>query len=603
MSSTADNSPIASLGQRPHSSNPKPVIAGLTQDLEVDLDALGGANLKASIRGANLQTGDVVLSNWRGLDAEGGAFDLVADGTVVTDPDNVIVEIDNKIVTAARGGYAFLSYQVNDSASDESQRQFCYVGLRSVNRLPVVQVLQSHDLEIDKKEIQQHAHVVTAAYQAIQEGDTVELTVRRFRSDGRELKQFETGLISQQKFEGEPLEWYIPKAQLNTVDTGGYLQISYKIKLKDGSELEASRSQKFTIRDTSAIATLLPAPRVENGGSDEIDPGNYANGLPVAIDAYPQRAVGDYMMLAWVLASGEAHVQVVRVDQSSLVAKQFVLRIAHEWLVASLGAVQVFYQYVREGHSLTSEVLPLKVTRPRLIPPMPTVRGSSSTGAADEYNINAFDIRKSGAYVIIPAEADLLVGEYFEVHWQGEANAGRVIIEDSDAEGTRVFNVPADFVASNMGTTPSKRFEVFYRIVDRKTNLYLESKPVKLLVLPLEKERYHRVDCSDATAEEELVLVPGGATLTLAPWAFIDENQLLSIHLSGVGSDDKPVAEVLRDSVPVSQSEVEAGVIDALSYAVLDTLKSDAKFRVWASVSFDGTQWWDFPELDLTLKR
>ncbi|AHD17201.1 hypothetical protein C163_07160 [Pseudomonas sp. FGI182] len=603
MSSTADNSPIASLGQRPHSSNPKPVIAGLTQDLEVDLDALGGANLKASIRGANLQAGDVVLSNWRGLDAEGVAFDLVADGTVVTDPDNVIVEIDNKIVTAARGGYAFLSYQVNDSASDESLRQFCYVGLRSASRLPVVQVLQSHGLEIVKKDVQ-HLNVVAAAYQAIQEGDKAKLIVRRFRSNGNELTPaFETPLISQQKFKGEPLEWLVPKSAFNTVTTGGYLEIGYKVELKDGSELEASRVQKFMIRDGIDIGTLLPAPRVENGGSDEIDPGNYANGLPVAIDAYTQRAVGDYMMLAWVLASGEAHVQVVRVDQSSLVAKQFVLRIAHEWLVASLGAVQVFYQYGREGHSLTSEVLSLKVTRPRLTPPMPTVRGSSSTGAADEYNINAFDIRKSGAYVIIPAEADLREGEDFEVHWQGESNAGRVIIKTPDAEGPRVFNVPADFVAANMGTTPSKRFEVFYRIVDRETNLYWESKPVKLLILPLAEERYQLIDCPEANASGELVLAPGGATLTLAPWAFINDNQLLSIHLTGVAPDDRPVAEVLRDSVPVSESEVKAGVIDALSYAVLDKLKSGDKFFVWASVSFDGTQWWSFPKLDLTLKK
>lgn len=153
-------------------------------------------------------------------------------------------------------------------------------------------------------------------------------------------------------------------------------------------QLEASRTQKFIIRDVIDTATLLPVPRVENGGSDEIDPGNYTNGLPVAIDAYSQRAVGDHMVLAWMVPSGEAHVQVFRLDQSSLMAKQFVLRIEHKWLVASLGAVQVFYQYGREGRSLTSKVLSLNVTTPRVTPPMPTIRRSTQKGKSQMNSVS-----------------------------------------------------------------------------------------------------------------------------------------------------------------------------------------------------------------------
>lgn len=604
MNSTADNSPIARPGNSPRSRNPMPVIEGLTQDLEVDLDALGEVNLKFFIRGANLQLGDVVFTNWRGVDAEGVAFDLVGNGTPVNDPDNVIVEIDNKLVTAARGGYAFLSYQVNSTAGDESLRQFCYIGLRSASRLPVVQVLQSHGLEIVKAEVQQHVNVVAAAYQAIQEGDSAELTVRRIRSNGTELSPFVTQLISQQKFDGAPLEWQIPKAQLNSLDTGGHLQVSYKIKLRDGMQLEASRTQKFIIRDVIDTGTLLPVPRVENGGSDEIDPGNYTNGLPVAIDAYSQRAVGDHMVLAWMVPSGEAHVQVFRLDQSSLMAKQFVLRIEHKWLVASLGAVQVFYQYGREGRSLTSEVLSLNVTTPRVTPPMPTIRRSTQKGEEpNEFGIDAYDIRNSGAYVIIPDEADLREGEEFEVHWQGEPNAGRVVITTPSAEGPRVFNVPAKYIPANMGTTPSKRFDVLYRIVDKHTGHFLDSKPVKLLVSPLEEGRYMRIDCPDASSDGHLVLVPGGARLTLSRWIFINENQWLSIHFSGVAQDGTQLVGVLRDSVAVSESEVKEGVRDVLPYEELDKLKSDSPLSVWASVSFDGTQWWRFPTLYLTFKR
>lgn len=234
---------------------------------------------------------------------------------------------------------------------------------------------------------------------------------------------------------------------------------------------------------------------------------------------------------------------------------------------------------------------------------MPTVRGSAGTGEADEYNIDAYDIRKNGAYIIIPDEADIRDGENVQVHWMGESSAGQVVIKSPSAEGPRVFNVPADYVAANMGTTPSKRFEVFYRIVDGKTGLYLDSKPVKLLVLPLASERYTRVDCPEASGDGNLVLAPGGATLTLEPWAFIREGQLLSLNLSGVTPGGEPVMEVLRDSVPVSDSEVKVGVSDVLSYALLNRLASNGRFSVWASASFDGVQWWEFPKLGLTLRK
>ena len=53
------------------SRTPKPVIEGLTQNLEVDLAALGNGDLKATIQGAGLQPGDKVYSNWRGLNSAG----------------------------------------------------------------------------------------------------------------------------------------------------------------------------------------------------------------------------------------------------------------------------------------------------------------------------------------------------------------------------------------------------------------------------------------------------------------------------------------------------------------------------------------------------
>ncbi|MFJ4387122.1 hypothetical protein ACIP02_22700 [Pseudomonas sp. NPDC089408] len=608
MSSKADSSANATLGAGTYIINPKPIVEGLTEKFEVDLDALGSEDLRATIQGAELKVGDVVLSNWRGLSPDGVPFDKVQDGTVVEDAANVTIKIANKTVVDAGGGYAFLSYQVNDSAAPESLRQFCYIGLRppepdpDPEQLPVVQVLQSHGLEISKPDIKVNIQVVTAAYQAIQEGDKVELTVRRFRSTGTELSKLTKPLPAGQTFKGEPLEWLIPLSDLNTVDVGGRLEISYTITLKDGGERVPSRAQTFMIRGAIDDGTLLAPPSVDNGGSDEIEPGNHPNGLSIRIDGYPQRAVGDYMALAWVLPSGEKDLQIIRLDESSLLSARFTLRIAQDVLLASVGAVQVFYQYGREGRSQTSRPLSLKVVKPRAVPPMPTVRNAKQAGAVDEYNIDANDIRRNGASVIIPGEADVRPSERLEVHWQGEPNSGRTVIESPSTEGPRVFNVPAEFVAANMGNTESKRFEVFYRLVDNNTGDYWDSKPVKLLVLPLPVTVYPRIDCPEANSSEELVLVPAGATLKLESWVLIKEDQRLSFYLSGIGHEGGPIKETVRNALPVTSAEVKNGASGVLEYAVLRKLKVGAKFQLWASVSFDGDQWWDFPKLDLTLK-
>lgn len=580
------------------SRTPKPVIEGLTQNLEVDLAALGNGDLKATIQGAGLQPGDKVYSNWRGLNSAGEPFDCIGELTLVSDPNNVVVTINNDVVVDAKDGYAFLSYQVNSVTAEESLRQFCYVGLRAPSRLPVVQILQSHDLNIDKDELQQYANVVTPACQAIQQVAEAKLTIRRFRNSGSELSKLEKQLPRDQKFDGEPLEWLISKAELNTVDVGGWIEISYTITLKDGGELAPSRVQKFVISGPTDPGTLLPAPQVGDG-SDPIDPGSYPDGVQVHIKGYPNAAVGDYLLLAWVMPSGEAHVQVTRLDESSLVAGQFTLRIEQAVLSASIGAVQVYYQYGREGASLTSQVQSLVVRAPRVVPPMPTVRGSKQL-EGNEYDIYAFDIRRNGADIIIPAEADLLPNEDFEVHWQGEPNGGRTVIYHPTAEGPRVFNVPPEFVGANMGNEASKRFDVFYRIVDRETLQHWDSKPVKLLVLPLEKANYPMIDSPDADWQGNLELKPEGARLTLNPWAFIKKDQLLSIHVSGIGLE--PADEFVRKDVPVKEAEVTEGVVDMLSYDLLKKLEPNKEFKVWASVKFDGVTPWEFPWRGLTVK-
>ncbi|MEG0635646.1 MAG: hypothetical protein RR517_24285 [Pseudomonas sp.] len=593
--------------------NPLPIIDGLTENMEVDVDALQGKNLKVFIRGADVEQGDVLLSNWRAVGANGYPFDFARDAVLVEDPAEVVVEIANDILERAKGGVGLYSYQIVNQAGqegEESLRQFCYIGLRGLGiaaeKLPVVHVLEAHERVIVRQSAD--LRVVVAAYQAIQEGDTVEMTVRRFRSSGAELSPYKRQLSDVQRFNGEPLEWNLPDSQLNTVGTGGRVEISYQITLKGDEVLEPSRPETFTIQSAIEPSTLLPVPKAGDGGSDVIDPGNFLNGLPIVIDAYKDRAVGDYLVLVW--SSNKKQVQqVVRLDESSLVTEHFRFTIEQKVLNESVGDAEVFYQFSRAGHALSSQVLLLKVEAPRATPPMPTVRDASSGAGAENYQIDASKLRRNGAFVIIPPQPKLRPGEHYDVHWHGHANGGRTVIEVpavDDPDEPIVCNVPVDFVAANMGETDkdeSRRFDVFYRIVDKDAALYWESPPLRLLIAPLAATAYSRIQCPEANTGGELKLTPAGASLTLDPWVFINEGHPLSIHLTGVGPQGEVISETLRNAVPVSQQEHVSGVQEALKYDVLQTLAFDRQFSVWASTTFDGQVWREFPRLNLTLRK
>ncbi|MGE8454655.1 MAG: RHS repeat-associated core domain-containing protein, partial [Pseudomonadales bacterium] len=122
----------------------------------------------------------------------------------------------------------------------------------------------------------------------------------------------------------------------------------------------------------------------------------------------------------------------------------------------SVGDAEVFYQFSRVGHALSSQVLLLKVEAPRATPPMPTVRDAKPGTGTENYQIDASKLRRNGAFVIIPPQPKLRPGEHYDVHWHGHANGGRTVIEVpavDDPDEPIVCNVPVDFVAANMGET------------------------------------------------------------------------------------------------------------------------------------------------------
>ena len=139
------------------------------------------------------------------------------------------------------------------------------------------------------------------------------------------------------------------------------------------------------------------------------------------------------------------------------------------------------------------------------------------------------------------------------------------------------------------GENDSRRFEVFYKIVDKDGMRTAPSAAVDLRIQPLVFNSL--VTCEQIETNGELwrsKVAPNGALLEVKGvllWPFAAPGQLLTIAIKD--------GAVLRNRVPVSALEHGgAWVQQRLLLAVFDGLVEGTKYSVYAEISFDGGDSW-----------
>lgn len=587
--------------------NPLPIVP-LRNDttMALDLDALGSDPLYITIKGNHIGGGDEVYMIWRGAAPDGTPFDeLGAAQRVPNDYDPAVgwdgFFISNRLVVSTKDGWGFISYKVNDPAesSEDSFRVFCYVGKRpqpAGERLPVAQALQSHDRVIVWDELETDGVLfLVPPYQAMQEGDRVDLVLTGYTSDGTQQPPETERLDVTADDVGQALQCWFAKSIFTRIREGR-AEVQYRITLAGRPPELSSAVQTFSVARLPSTVDLLPKPEVEGYTGGPIDPGVYPRGLTVRVPSYPGLQPSDHLLLYWQDAiTPVPDVQVARMDLSSVEASEIVFSIAAGALKPA-GERSLLYHFAREGEAMASEPLSLQVVPGRQLQ-LPIIEQAENDGE-EKQRLFATSVI-TGAYVIVP-EIDLAPGERIEVVWQGPVDEARQVVDTPEKDSPRRFKIAPGVIAASMhqpSAPESRRFPVFYRIVaDGAPDL--PSPSIDLRVEPLAVSSYPTLFCAIPSAPtgdlHEDQLQPQGALLRLMPWSFIGLGQLLTLYVEDVA--------VLRDAQPVTAEEIAAGWVDQwLSKEVFARMENGKVHRVHAKISFDsGVSDHRMPALGLT---
>lgn len=589
--------------------HPPAVIPLKNKNDEIDLAELGSADLETWVKGDHIVFGDNIFPIWRGMGSDGTPFDEL--GTVIEvpadyDPNTGIrIAINNRFV-AQDGGWAFYSYKVNgrDESVPDSQRVFCYLGVRQRGggeTLPVVQARESHDREIDYSALgTEGVTFIAPPYQAVQVGDSVELVIRRFKADGAESGEVFEIWDATETNVGQPITWQCSRSSFATI-RNGRAEVHYQITLSGQNGVITSPAQAFSITTAPSQTDYLPEVSVDRYTGGPLDPGLFPNGLTVRVPAYPGMQAGDHLLLYWQgAATPDLQVQAARMDLSNLEAQDMTFRVGTDAL--DVGDNRLSYQFARAGEALSSDIFNVEVVPGRTLD-APRIELAKPDGQGRQV-LEASDVIL-GAYVVVPT-LQLAPGEKIVVHWQGHANGGVQVTDTPEPGDAQRYRINPGVIAANMHQprdVEGRRFEVYYQIVKDGTAEPAQSPSVNLRVAPLAPNPTFA--CAQAEPNGDLrnsKLTSNGALLRISGaglWPFAAIGQLLTITVDNVTDG------VLRNALPVTALELNGAKVEQwLSKAVYGRMADGAQHTVRGQVSFDkGDSWHDMPVLRLTPRK
>ncbi|QHG63926.1 hypothetical protein [Pseudomonas putida] len=594
QSDNQDNSVVLVSGLK------EPDIPLRNKKKEIDLDALGGNDLRTVIKYTGMEEGDLVKTLWLGANNDGEPFDT--EGTYPVHRDDLanglVVSIGNATVVAAKGGEAFYSYTVTPlspsgrSSSLISRRSFCFIGVRPEENnesLQVILGLESHDLVIKPKELEAAGVTfIVAPYQAMKIGDEITFTLQGFDEDDyRETPIIEKLRVTKEHLAKKALAFTIGKNIFLMIDQGR-AEVSYRIDFVDGKDAE-SPVQNFIINSAASLPGFLPDPSIVGHiPGVPLNPGKFRDGLTVTVNGYPGMQISDCIALRWRSPVRDL-LQTIRVDASVQVVGGIAFHVPVDYLLENQGLnVYLSCLFAREGAGQCSQELTVSIETPRELSAPEVLAATPDTEMGTGRGTLLAKDALGGVWVEV---ADVLLpGERAEVHWRGWPEYGEYEAPEPAGSNPRRFFIPERFVPANMGrgaVDENRRFEVVY-VVHSKDGP-LESAPYNLRIKPPPSNEYPTVQCAQVRAGQlSLAEVPGGADLELGTWYFGKAGDLIQLQVTGV-TPTGVLDEIIRDaSEPVTEAEAKEGIKARLALSTLNKLSLDEAFTVHARLSFDG---------------
>ncbi|WP_338523181.1 hypothetical protein NUH87_25695 [Pseudomonas batumici] len=572
---------------------PVPHIPGLLAGNIIDIEQLAGDPLRTYIKYDVIAIHDVLWPNWRGCSAQGQVHDYVnqrVDVTVAagyTPELGMPVDIPHSLIKHLDQGWGFYSYSVAPPADPtnrgpESQRQFCYVGVRS-SALPVPQVKESHALALDPATTTVTA--VVSPYAAMSVGDKVKLFWEVFYHGLPDDLWSQTKTLVAEDI-GRPLSWAVPRSFVVGMD---YVEARYTVEYIGGGDSE-SIMQVIEFVPPDPNVPLLVAVRVKDLVGTEIDPRQFPDGLTLIIDLDSGMLPGDEVLLYWTGERSTASViKSLRIDLSVLDSGVLEFHLEPRWLTDNQGGeVHCSYQYAREGFARSSVDLVLRILLPRNLPP-PQIQGATPEGSGGEYKgfLLAQSVR-GGVTVSVPAEVQIGPDERVEMHWAGYPNNGNYIARTAESDGS--YFIPPRYVPANMAFGESRRFPVFYLIIPG-AGQPTPSDAFNLRIQPLESSTYPTVYCEQARGGPLSLgsVTEDGVDICVELWTFMGQGQWLTLQVTGTRPGGGAIDPYfLLTDYPVNNADVSARKISRkLPRDILRQLALNASFTLKASISFD----------------
>lgn len=576
----------------------------------VDLDALGGDDLKTWITYPGIKESDRLLINWRGCAMDGRAVDIFGPVGVgeLDSQQRWLLEIPNSLLQDLREGTVFYSYQQldenDDPISTEYKRRFFFVQRPHENsEVPAVALLsEAHDLIIDAEQLPSTGvRVVTSPYTAMAQGDKLTLYWRPWYEEdfaGDEVIREHEVLASEI---GMPLTWRLDANDF-VLYFDGFGFLDYSIEYAAGGSSHSPRQRFDIVWGEPVTAPLLEAPVIPGHSGSVLDPDDdaYRDGVWLLAEPYAELALGDALSL---YAEGpELTLQPLRADVTVLDSGRLAFRLDRAWLQSDTNRgqhIEFSYQFARPGAQRRSEVLALALQRPLFLP-LPNIRDAGPEKGDEPHQGTVYPQNlQQGAVVTVPSEAVIDDGEVW-VHWEGHGSTGNVVIKHPDAVSPRQFTVPRSAMAANLG----QRLWVYYSVT-KPGQVPQPSAKFDLKVADYETEGYPIVQLDDVENQQlSLKGVPTeGCKCQLDAWPFIAKGQWLGMvaggELKGGGSEQHTLR---ARETEVTEDEYYEGIEAYLPRAFLERLTLNRTFRVSVEASFDeGRTWRPFRSVDITL--
>lgn len=564
---------------------PVPEIPLVPKD-NLNLADLGNDELVTYITYPGIKVGHVVSPNFRGRATDGMPVDMLEEERQIDSLDaqqRYMIEVPNTLLLQLDGGHVFYSfYRVeNHVFIEQSLRHFFFVNKSVMTaKLPVIQLRQSHALQVDLKALgSDDGELVVLPYQAMAEKDRVTFEYQAFY-DGLEdpLVSWDfTETITQAQV-GQPIFAQLPNSILKSAKglTGNMF---YRIAYSDGlRETVAPIQLSFPVAEVLPAPDLLEPPTIKDLVGENLDPDDWPEGVIVQIPFNEGMAVGAGVVL---FVDGKTpSVQAIHLDPSSVDSERLEFHLAYPWLRDRRGQdISLSYAFGAVEHDGRSQAFALTLAADLKLAP-----ASVDKAVPDEFDdslswVGGWDIAE-GAVIRLPPQ-ELPPNPTYTVYWEGHE-----VFSTSVPIGPAThFAVPKRYIPANLGKQVRIHYDV--QLDDGKRH---PSPDHYLMIKDFEKYRWRTIQTPGFGNEVSLAKVDetAGLPLVLDYWFFMDKGQRVHIEVAGkVGNHNQ--LWVIRDEEEVTESEAENEQVKAaFKKSDLKTIDLNTSFEIRVRVSFDG---------------